>query len=260
MTNNNLPAQISVVENFRGHVKSVDRLMNFDRDVLDLAIKDISALKLRLEKHHQLDNPLLTAARTLEILEGYRKNDSLRSRYQTIFNQALVLLVSYFGSSIHDLFCQAVAAALTRNEDSPLLREQIKLSFRELRDAGFDLRDMAPDLLVQAKDISFQDMQSIARAFKEYLGITIERNELVNEIVVAQACRHVIVHSGGIIDDKLIRQVSSAKPRTLKLQLVVGEPVQFAVEEVANVAKFMESYLEMVAKEVESKNTGPQHG
>lgn len=247
---------MSVVNAFFKHVQSVEKLMNFDRDVLDFAIQGIEELKQRLEKHHQLDNPSLTAARTLEILKGYREHDSLRPRYTTIFNQALVLLVSYFGSSIHDLFRQGVAFALIREkEDSVLLREQIKFSLRELREADFDLKTLAPDLLVQAKDISFQDMQSIGRAFKDYVGIFIERDETVNEIIVAQACRHVIVHSGGVVDEKLVRQVAGANPRTLKPKLLIGESIQFTVEEVTKVSASMVSYLRFIEERIKAQNT-----
>ena len=244
---------MAVVEAFRKHIESVERLMNFDRDVLAFAIETISELQKRLVQHHKLDNPSLTAERSLAILSGYREHDSLRPRYKTIFNQALVLLVSYFSSSVHDLFRRGVAVALVQDTDTPLLREQVKLSYRELRDADFQLRELAPDLLLQAKDISFQDMKSIANAFKEYLGISIERSPLVNDIIVAQGCRHVIVHAGGIVDERLLRQLSGASPRSLKSQPRLGEEVQFTVEEVAKAAAAMFAYLEGVARSVEAK-------
>lgn len=234
---------MSVLEVFQSHVESVHRLMNFDRDVLDNAIQAIDDLQKRLTQHHKLDNPQLTAARTLEILRGYREHDSLRPRYKSIFNQALVLLVSYFGSAVHDTFRNAVSAALASDKESPLLKEQVKLSFSELKEANFELRTRAPDLLVNAKDISFQDMKSIARAFKENLGIEIERTTTVNEIILAQACRHVIVHAGAVANDALVKQVSSANPRSLKSKLTVGEVVQFSPEEVEVAAEAMISYL-----------------
>lgn len=235
---------MAVIESFKAHIQSVHRLMNFDRDVLGYAIQAIDELQTRLTRHHGLNNPNLDAARTLQILRGYREHDSLRPSYKTIFNQALVLLVSYFGSSVHDLFREGVANALLEDTDSALLKEQVKLSFRELRDAEFQLKEIAPDLLIQAKDISFQDMQSIGRAFKEYLGITIEKSQVVNEIILAQGCRHVIVHAGGVVDDKLVRQLSGASPRQLKPKLVSGQSVEFTVEEVSTVAEAMLSYLE----------------
>jgi hypothetical protein len=234
---------MSVLETFENHVASVHRLMNFDRDVLSFAIDSIEELQNRLTRHHNLDNPQLTAARALEILRGYRAHDSLRPRYKTIFNQALVLLVSYFGSAVHDVFRAGVSAALISERDTPLLKEQLKISFAELREANFDLRERAPDLLVNAKNISFQDMKSIARAFKENLGIEIERNPTINEIILAQACRHVIVHTGSFADDALVRQLSGAHPRTLKPKIVSGELVEFTPEEVAHAATAMVSYL-----------------
>lgn len=236
------------VRSFREHVRSVERLMNFDRDVLDFALDALRELKNRLETHHHLDNPHLTAARTIEMLQGIRDHDSLRNRYQTVFNQALVLLVSYFASSVHDVFRQGVADELARETDSSLLKEQVKISFRELRDVDFQVREIAPDLLVQTKDISFQDMQSIARAFKDVLGVTIDRTDLVNEIILAQGCRHVIVHAGGVVDEKLLRQVAGAKPRTLKPELRLGQTVQFSVEEVSRSSQFMVSYLEQISE------------
>lgn len=227
--------------------------MNFDRDVLDLAIGNLRELRDKLVRHHKLDNPQLTAERVIQILERIRTNDSLRARYETIFNQALVLLVSYFGSSVQDLFRRGVREALASQADSQLLRENLRITLRELRDANFDLRDLAPDLLVQSKDISFQDMQSIARAFTDYLGIKIEKNAVVNDIILGQACRHVIVHSGGVADDRLLRQVADAAPRNVKVALSSGEVIQFSDSEVISVAQSMMKYIEGTAQLLRAK-------
>ena len=194
----------SVVTAFEAHVASVRKLMHFDRDVLKLAIEHIRSLRDTLKRHHALDNPHLTADNTLQMLEGFHKHDSLRHRYQTIFNQALVLLVSYFGSTVHDLFRSGILRALDLPGDSQLLREQLTVTTRDLREVDFHARDLVPDLLVQAKDISFQDMQSIARAFRSYLEVQIDRDATVNDIIAGQACRHVVVHSGGTADDRLV--------------------------------------------------------
>ncbi len=243
-----------VLESFEKHVESVHRLMNFDRDVLSFAIEAIEQLQERLTKHHQLDNPHLTAGRTIEMLRGYREHDSLRSRYKTIFNQALVLLVSYFGSSVHDVFRNGVSDALATDNESTLLREQVKISFADLKEANFDLRSRAPDLLINAKDISFQDMKSIARAFKENLGIEIEKTQMVNEIIAAQACRHVIVHAGAVADESLVRQLSGAHPRTLKPKILAGHLIEFSTEEVTLAASSMVEYLRKLEAKVQLHN------
>lgn len=244
---------------FSDNVAGVHKLMHFDRDVLDMAISGIRELSVRLKHHHQLDNPQLTAENALRSLENIRSNDSLRFRYQVIFNQAVVLLVSYFGSAVEDIFKAGVYAFLEREEDSDLLREDIKLSFREMRDANWHLREVAADLLVEKKDLSFQDMQAISRAFKTYLGIAIEKDIHVNNIILAQACRHVIVHAGGVVNDRLIRQVTSASPREIKLNLSKGEHVHFSPEEVEMVSRSMESYVKILVQKVRELHVTTQN-
>jgi len=227
--------------------------MGFDRVVLDTAIESVKKLRDNLVNHHNLDNPHLTAQRTLDFLENIRKNDSMRTHYQTIFNQALVLIVSYFASSVHDLLRRGIHLALDAQPESPVLREEFRLTLRDLKDVDFAVREVAPDFLIQSKDISFQDMQSIARAFKNYLEIEIIRDHVVNDIILGQACRHVIVHAGGIIGDQAVRQVASASPRRVKPLLIAGDTIQFMPEDVELIAESMTSYLKSVSTKVSEK-------
>lgn len=240
----------TLVKVFSDNVAGVHKLIHFDRDVLDMAIKNIQDLSERLKQHHKLDNPHLSAANVLKSLENIRSNESLRNRYQIIFNQAVVLLVSYFGSVVEDLFKAGVDVMLERETDSDLLREDIKLNFRELKDASWNLREIAADLLVEKKDLSFQDMQAISRAFKSYLGVTIKKDTCVNNIILAQACRHVIVHAGGVTNDRLIRQVANATPRNLKTSITKGDHIHFSPEELEILSKNMEMYVQSLASKI----------
>jgi hypothetical protein len=130
------------------------------------------------------------------------------------------------------------------------LKEELRLSVAALHSAIGDLKDSVPDLLIQSKDISFQDMQSISRTFRTYLQIDIQKDEIANDIILGQACRHVIVHTGGVVDEKLLRQVSGAKPRRVKENLRLGENVQFAPEEVERVAEAMRAYIGSLSSKV----------
>jgi hypothetical protein len=241
---------MTIVNTFKNHIQSVEKLMTFDDDVLSIAISNIEALEAKLKNHHKFDNPHISAQTTLTQLRGFRTNKSLQPRYETIFNQALVLLVSYFGSSVSDLFKLGISKTLAKDTESPLNKEQIKITFRELQENDFQLREIAPELLIQAKDISFQDMQSINRAFKDHLGITIERTDTVNDIILAQNCRHIIVHTGAHIDARLIKQLTNANPRSLKKNLTIGDKVQFTIEDVNIAANAMLKYIENISKEI----------
>jgi hypothetical protein len=91
-------------------------------------------------------------------------------------------------------------------------------------------------------------MQAIHRAFKEYLTISIEKDNLVNNIILAQACRHVIVHSGGVASERLIRQIKGAFPRDVKSEIKRDNKVQFSPDEVEIVSKSMGKYVKSLAE------------
>lgn len=242
---------MTIVNTFKDHIQSVEKLMTFDDDVLSLAITNIEALETKLKNHHKFDNPHISAQNTLTQLKSFRANKSLQPRYATIFNQALVLLTSYFSSTISDLFKLGVAKVLENNTETQLQKEQIKISFKELQENNFEVKDIAVENFILAKDISFQDTKSISRAFKDYLQIDIKKDENVNEIILGLQCRHVIVHTGAKADANLLHSLKYATPRTLKRDLTIDQKIQFSITEVTTVASAMLKYIENISKEID---------
>ena len=117
--------RVSPLETFESNLQSVHKLMNFDRDVQDLAITQIKELHDNLVNFHKITNDQLNGKRTLDILEGIRENDSLRPRYKAIFNQAIVLLVSYFGSALSDCFRFAMQNAVELQDKRVMDEERV---------------------------------------------------------------------------------------------------------------------------------------
>jgi hypothetical protein len=231
----------SIVASFENHIDSIKKLMNFDRDVLDLAINNIRNLRDTLADKHGITNPQLAAVNTLLTLERIREHDSLRTRYETIFNQALVLLISYFSSTVHDLFLEAVSNALDSGANTPFLDKKIEFSPKELKDSNFQVKDLIPSMV--ASGISFQDMQSITRAFKANFDVQLDKSTNTNNIICGQACRHAIVHAGGLADAKLLHQISGAVPRTIKENIALNEKIQFSPSEVEQIGRSMLWYI-----------------
>ena len=126
------------------------------------------------------------------------------------------------------------------------------LTIGELRERDWNLKESAPDLVIAKRDLSFQDMGATHRAFDQYLNVSLVQDRRVNNIIVTQACRHVIVHTGAAITDRLVKQVSKAVPRDLKPNLLVGEPVQFTPEEVGAACENMLGYIDDLAQKVRS--------
>jgi hypothetical protein len=235
---------------FRSNAEDVERLVNFDREVLQVVVLSLEDLHMQLKPIH--GTPQMNGGRVLEVVRGIRDNQSLRSKYSAIFNQAVVLLVSHFSSALGDIFRVAVSTSLEREGNDLLLDEDIKMTFREMKDRGWNLKTSAADLLIAKKDFTFQDMQSTVRAFDTYVGIKLERDKVTNNIILGQASRHVIVHSGGVATDRMIKQISKANPRTLKPAVSIGEDVVFSATEVIELRDEMLTYLGRVVAAIES--------
>ena len=238
-----MPDFEDISQSFRSNTESVYQLLAFDRFVLDHVVGGLSDLAHSLEEQGHR-NASLTVANRVATLQNIRNSDSLRPRYATIFNQCVVLLVSYFGSAVHSLFSEGVSRALRSGIGIPAASQEVKLAWRELNAKDEPLDGTFAELLVSQKDISFQDMQSITRAFKEHIDVYMERDIGTNDIILGQASRHVIVHAGGVVDVKMARQVTAARPRRLKEDLRVGESIQFEPSEVQALGATMIEYVD----------------
>jgi hypothetical protein len=173
---------------------------------------------------------------------------SMAAQYQAMFNQCVVLLVSYFDSALHTLFRQGVATALAAGAEVPAAEENLKISWRTVSEAEGDREFLFADLLISQHDISFQDMKSIGRAFKEQLKIEIPRIPETNNVILGQAARHALVHAGGIVDPIMVRQVENAKPRTLMTKVIPESVIRFSPEEVRTLSTSMSAYVQRVVQ------------
>lgn len=235
-----------IAKSFKANVESVFDLAEFDHLVMETVLRQLSQLNERLREDHGIGNPRLTAQKTYDHLKNIRENDSLRPKYEHMFNQCVVLLVSYFGSAVADLFRVGVTTTLTKNPSKMLLKEELTVSIQDLAEFS-DVKDRVGDLLIQKRNISFQDMQSIFRTFRDFLDIEIPRNEIVNDIIVGQASRHVVVHNDAISTERFQHQIRDAEPRVLKPSIAVGDVIRFSPDEVRQLGSSMIEYVESLA-------------
>lgn len=234
------------LERFKSNVAEVDRLVNFDREVLQVALSAVATLHEKLKE--RFGDERLNGGRALQLIRGIRDNDTVRSKYQAIYNQAVVLLVSHFASALGDVFREAVAAHLASQHPGKLMDEEFKLTVSELKERDWSLRGAVPDLLIAKYDFTFQDMGATARAFQTYTNLTTPRGECMHNIIAAQACRHVIVHAGGRVSEKTIRQVAKATPRFVKPDLLVDDVVSFDLSELGIVKSSMIEFIEKLTE------------
>lgn len=255
-----MPTINRVLARFDGNRTSVHDLMRFDSDVLEVAIARVEKLNDKWKAYLVRDarpdpsgrpptpNPSYTADTLLSQLRGIRGHGSLRGRYDLILNQCIVLLVSFFGSAAHELCIALVARALKEERNPALLDLTLKVSVGDLRASGADWEQAVARSLVDAGGYSFQDMKSAGRAFRDLCGLEPPQDRVVNTIIMAQAARHAIVHSGARIDGKLLRQVENAHPRDLMCNPVEGDEISCTEGEIELVGDAMKGYLSTVAE------------
>lgn len=238
------------LERFKSNVTEVDRLVNFDREVLQVALSAVEALHEQLKD--RFGDERMNGRRALQVISGIRDNDTVRTKYKAIYNQAVVLLVSHFASALGDVFREAVTARLGSQDPGKLLEEEFKLTVSELKEREWSLKGAVPELLIAKYDFTFQDMGATVRAFQSYTNLSTPRGECMHNIIVAQACRHIIVHAGGRVNEKTIRQVAKATPRSIKPALVIDDMVSFELSELEIVKSSMLQFIEQLAEDTNS--------
>ena len=186
-----------VLATFGGNLESVRQLMQFDRAVLDIVVALLEKLEDRTkrawaaaigEEEAQQLNPRLEVGKTISVVKNIRDHEGLRRRYEAMINQSLVLLVSYFGSAVRDLFRVAVRRSFREGTNEKLMRAAIKTRVADIRGMD-DPADFVADWFTESSELSFQDMKSIGRALGNYFGIDISRGKRENNIILGQACR-----------------------------------------------------------------------
>jgi len=227
---------------FDENAAAVERLLDFDKLIIEVAVDGLKQLVQELDDRN-LHSAVTLVRNRASLLSNVKDSESLRPQYEAMFNQCVVLLVSYFGSAAHTMFRQGVAVALASGADVPAAKEELKVSWRGVAQAEEERETMFANLLIAQHGVSFQDMQSIARAFKSHLDVELPRSSDTNNIILGQAARHVIVHAASLVDGRMARQVAGAKPRTLKDVIVEGRPIRFSTREVRTLSASMTNYV-----------------
>lgn len=231
--------------NFKNQFKAVSDITKFDSEYLKIVIDILEEVELRL-KGTGVVNEAHLPTKALKLLRDLRDKGPQQAKYEPVYNQSVVLLVSYFGSAITDIFNDSLTNLLTEGLEIPqqVMKEAIDLTILELSNLNYDLSKDIGRIIARKADISFQDMQSISRAFKKFFSIEINWDVTVNNIILAQAMRHVIVHHSEIVDEKCVGQLSRAKERKIKPNVEVGEAVKFTKAEIIIIGESMQAYID----------------
>lgn len=221
-----------IQNNLNENIHQVNELMNFDGIILDYCITHLKQLNTKLKSNPVFkQNKYLWADNAIKSIEDIKENGSLRRHYDSMYNQGVVLTISYFSLAIYEIFKQYIVFVIKNGIELDFKKEDIKINFEELQKILINNYEDIGDIFIEKKDISFQDMQSMNRAIKNYCGIEIDKNYDVDNIILGLSSRHIIVHNLSIINDKFIKQISYAGNRTIKESFKIGDKLSFDIDE-----------------------------
>lgn len=245
-----------VISNLNANIRSVVDLMRFDDTILDFCINHIKELDNRIRENTEIliTNVRFFPTQTLQHLENIKQNESFSTKYNSMYNQGVVLLISYFTSTLKELFKESIKYWATHKVATlENVKTEIKLSVDELYSYNFNLVKSIGDMIIEKKSISFQDMQSTVREFQTYFGIKLERTKAMDNIIFAQAARHAVVHAISIADDKFMNQVRSACLRSIKIDINNNDEIKFSIDEINEIIISIRSFIEQLAKLIVDK-------
>lgn len=241
-----------IIDNFNDRVDGVNKLLMLDELIIGSTIELLEERQVNL-RNCGIDNVHMLGETALQQLKGIRDHKSLKPGYELIHNQCVVLLVSYFSSSMHDLFDTAATIVLGEAMPDKIKNKELKMTLEELKAYNFDLSNNIGSIISEKFDISFQDMKSITRAMNDYFGVELPWDKTVNNIITMQACRHAIAHAGEVADKQLINQLRNSSARDIQKDLHEGKRIEFAPEEIRIGGAAMKKYISDLCKEIIGK-------
>lgn len=241
---NELKEELEKLNNhFIDNIASVKALADFDDLILHLAISHLRGLEADMTNKVGIYY-VQRIQTTITILEGIEIHGSLAINYQKMYNQCVVLLMSYFSSAIKEVMSSFLSASIKYDMFESLRKIEFKLSLSELQKISSGDRSSLTDYILSNQNISFQDMNSIRRLVKDYFDFEINRDQTVNNLITALGCRHSIVHAAAVVEHPLMKQIRDCNPRSLKTVVSLGDTISFDKEELELVSTEAKVYYD----------------
>ncbi len=192
---------------FDGNLLKVDQVVNLGAEVGELAVSFLKDLEDKYSLIPGFIEYKQKLKRVITEIEKIKNQPALKKKYEVIYNQAVVLVVSNFETFMDDIFREIV------NNQPYLINWTEDKAKVDLSIFKYSLPTIG-DLIIQAfKDrFNFQDLQSTLRFLEQMLEIKDILEEKEKDIIIFyQAIRHVIIHNSAKIDTAFIIQVRNTE-------------------------------------------------
>jgi len=186
----------------------IEKLISTPNIIRDHAINSLKNFKdSDLKNTEQIK--LKNAIQSIENIS----NKSINKSYGIIYNQICILAVSALSAVLEKYFIN-----MTKQFEKIRLPNDLKISLYEIKEYEFDMKkNLGNIILKKDNSINFQDLKSVLRAYEKYFNKNIKLDdELKNNIIFYQQCRHVLVHKNGIVDEDFIQRIKNCNIKKYK--------------------------------------------
>lgn len=191
------------VAGFQKDLEAIEQLQTTPNLVKDHAIATFDAA-LRQQLPHASKTILENGRRSLENIS----HTSIAANFKVIHAQMCVLAVSSLEATLKHYFENAANAYRNLDVGNKRLAE-IKVTLHEIIASELRFGGKVGKLILEKDKPNFQDLKSIKTIFKQYFN----KDVVLSDSDQKAACfyleaRHLLVHKGGVVDDKFIQATS----------------------------------------------------
>lgn len=240
-----------IFDNFKKNTERVKELLTIDQFMQDLYIRGLESVENKIVeadfiKRHPILKPLQNSIQNLKTI---RENETASPYYEIVYNQSVVLLVSYFESTLEDLFKALLSIKISNDTLNYPTDKMIKLNLKGLCELVAH-NEKIPEVWLSQNKINFQNISSVESTFKDYFGISPCEDQYIDNIKMAVMCRHIIVHSGEIIDQSNVETAEKLIHREIKKFFLAEDKIKFEAEEIRKICESMEIYIYNIIKQI----------
>ena len=240
-----------IEKEFSDYAASIDKLLTFDEFVLDAALKYYKEAIAILVRGGYSESPAVSKLRIGEqSLATIKQDKSLRPSYEAIYNQVVVIWVSVLAATLESMFKYLVRKNYPNLPDK---KRDRKISLGDLL-IFENLKEGFADIVLNADDsISFQDIGSIQRTFKEYFDIPFDDGPHFDNVAFAIMARHAIVHNAGRIEGGFRKYSKEKLTKRTVMKDLSKAGFQFELTEAKELSLSFQNFVKSLLTKIREK-------
>lgn len=207
MADSKLGLDKNTFEKFEKNLQEIEEMVNIGSDVISIAVGLVEGLSKEYESIEAFVPYKEKLKANIGGLKRIKENSELKKKYNILYNQALVLVVSNFESFLSDF-----SKFLIEKHDYLLEWPDKKISL-DLEMFNYFTPTVGDIVLASLKEkYSFQDLESSLNFLKEFLSIDVRlSDETKDNIILFHALRHIIIHNSSTVDEKFLKQIRKTR-------------------------------------------------